>query len=200
MAAPSLPRCQHAPEYFITMLEYLGVPVSHEKTIPPSTAVEFLGLTMSPATLAFSVLEEKRLKTMSQISEFISKKSQRLHSIQKLVGKLTFLCTTFLAGRCLLPSLHAQLRGVLSADLWCIRQINNAVRNDYGTHSWKILQVKHSASQSQARPLTYFWKLMPPVLMAMELSVVMENGSVADATATGGLNRTSPSWSPIQTF
>ena len=98
--------CQQALTSFIATLEFLGFPVSHHKTVLPSTNVEFLGIVIDSASMSFSVPQDKAVKTIHWIDEFLTHCSRAVHSIQKLVGKLTFLCTTFLAGKCLLASLY----------------------------------------------------------------------------------------------
>ena len=153
--ADSNDRCKHALDCFVAMLEFLGFPVSYEKTIPPGTEVEFLGLTINSCNLSFSVPDQERLKTMTQISHFVSKSLQRVHCIQKMVGKLTFLCATFLAGRCLLASLHEQLRGVLSSEGWYWRRVTKDIRAD--------LRVWYQfLEQSQCKPFRFLYPTSEP--------------------------------------
>ena len=134
--ASSAEQCNKALQSFISMLDFIGFPVSKEKTIAPHTNVEFLGICIDSVTMSFMVPQSKAMKSISDIDEFMSHRSRRVHSIQKLVGKLTFLCTTFLAGKCLLASLYQQLQGVLSSEGWHWKRTTPGVRVDLC--AWKL--------------------------------------------------------------
>lgn len=123
-------RAHTALSYFLELLNYLGFPVSKEKTVGPSTMMEFLGLGIDSKSLSFYVPHNKREKYSQSIADFITAKYHRVHQIQKLVGKLNFLCLTFLPGRALLASLNSSLAGVLSSNGWAHRRINNNVKAD----------------------------------------------------------------------
>lgn len=125
--------CKRALDSFLDLLKFLGFPISTQKTVEPSTSVEFLGLGLNSENLSFYVPESKRIKISDDITSFLAKSSHRVHRIQKLVGKLTFLCTTFLPGKALLAGLYRNLAGILSSNGWAQRRINTAVRNDLST-------------------------------------------------------------------
>ena len=128
--APNKERCQQALDGFLATLDYLGFPVSPQKTVLPCTHIEFLGLGIDSDSLSYFVPLSKREKYLREIDNLLSKKSHRVHTIQKLVGKLTFLCTTFLPGKALLAGLYGSLSGILSSHKWAQRRINGDVRAD----------------------------------------------------------------------
>ena len=128
--ADSESKCQSSLNDFLSSLEYLGFPVSHEKTVQPCQRLEFLGLGIDASALSFYVPDSKRTKTVDMITSFLSTKRHKVHTIQKLVGNLAFLCQSLLPGKSLLGSLYEQLRGILSQDGWRIRRISSGVRDD----------------------------------------------------------------------
>lgn len=130
IVAPSEQICMDALDDVISLLAYLGFPISEHKTVKPCTHIEFLGLGLDSDTLSFFVPGSKRNKVSSEITKFLSSKVHRVNTIQKLIGKLNFLCQTFIPGKALMAGLYQSLAGVLSSKGWALRRINNAVRSD----------------------------------------------------------------------
>ena len=157
IVAKSKSRCSQALACFMDMLECCGFPISHDKTIRPHTRVEFLGLDIDSETWTFMVPDSKKLKTLASIADFVSKPTQRVRTIQQLVGKLTFLCTTFLAGRCLLASLHEQLRGVLSNEGWYRKRVTCGVKDD-------LMLWSSFLESNSGRPFHFLFPMAEPSL------------------------------------
>ena len=148
--ASSHQRCQEALSEFLSCLEYLGFPVSPQKTVLPCTHIEFLGLGIDSSHLSFFVPLSKKEKYGREITNFIAKKVHRVHSIQKLVGKLTFLCATFLPGKALLAGLYQNLSGILSSNKWAQRRLNENVRADLRV--WRSF-----LSQPEGKPFKFIF-------------------------------------------
>ena len=75
----------------------------------------------------------------------------------ELVGKLTFLCTTFLARRCLPASLHEQLRGALSSEGWYRKRVTCGVKDD-------LMLWSSFLESNSRRPYRFLFAMAEPSL------------------------------------
>ena len=84
---------------FLSICEYLGVPMAQEKTVGPATTLHFAGLTLD------SVLKEARLpvdklqKCRMLLRTFYKRRKVTLRELPSLLGLLSFTCSVIVPGR-----------------------------------------------------------------------------------------------------
>lgn len=104
--ANSQDKCHAALTNFLSMCEYLGVPIAQEKTVSPDTTLQFAGIMLD------SVLQEARLpvdklqKCCKLLCTFYKRRKVTFRELQSLLGLLNFTCSV------IVPS-HAFLRRMI---------------------------------------------------------------------------------------
>ena len=73
--------------------------MSLEKTEWASELTIFLGILLDGRNMVRSIPEEKRLKAISLLEEFSSKKKAKVRDLQKLCRYLNFICKAIVPGR-----------------------------------------------------------------------------------------------------
>jgi hypothetical protein len=98
--------------FFLSLCEYLGVPIAPEKTVGPSTILTFAGIELDTNTMEARLPGDKILKTRSILSEFLCRRKATLKEVQSLIGLLNFACTVVPPGRAFLRRLIDLTKGV----------------------------------------------------------------------------------------
>lgn len=92
-------KCHSDLNNFLSMCQFLGVPIAEEKTVGPDTSLQFAGITLD------SVLEEARLpedklnKCHTLLTSFYFCRKVTLKELQLLIGLLNFTCSVILPRR-----------------------------------------------------------------------------------------------------
>lgn len=84
---------------FQKMCEVIGVPLAPGKTEGPTQQIKFLGIELLSETMESKLPEDKRLKTLEAIHDFLPCKKVTLKQIQTLAGLLQYACLVIPAGR-----------------------------------------------------------------------------------------------------
>ena len=95
-----------------TLLEELRVGTSKDKLVPPTTRLEFLGVTFDSATMTMEILQQKMEDIKKEIGTWLLRHSARRKEVESLVGKLQFLAKCIRAGRIFLSRLINWIRGM----------------------------------------------------------------------------------------
>ena len=95
---------------FLAIMEDIGMPIAHEKTIDLTQLLPYLGLLLNLVLHLLKIPEEKRVKNIDCIDTllvaFRSRKSVTVKQIQKVVGSLNFIYSAIPAGKPFLSALH----------------------------------------------------------------------------------------------
>lgn len=91
--------CQHLLDAFLFECGKLGVPIAEEKTMGPSTCIQFLGLELDTVAMLVRIPESKVSEICEKIVLLLSMKKAQLHQIQSLIGSLNFACRAIIPGR-----------------------------------------------------------------------------------------------------
>ena len=91
--ATSHAKCLHDMKAFMTFCEQLGVPLAPDKTVGPTTALQFLGITLDTVSMEARLPEDKLAQCRSLILSFLNREKATLREIQSLVGVLSFSCS-----------------------------------------------------------------------------------------------------------
>ena len=100
--APTRDEVALALKNFQEICSIIGIPLSVEKTFPPSTVMEFMGITLDADRMEARLPDDKLLKMRQILFEFRSKSSCTLKELLSLVGLLNFACSVIRPARALL--------------------------------------------------------------------------------------------------
>ncbi|KAK3108908.1 hypothetical protein FSP39_018419 [Pinctada imbricata] len=75
---------------FVTICDFIGVPLAHEKTVGPTTKLVFLGIEIDTIEMMIRIPSEKVENLKVLIQTLLRKKSVKLKEMQSLVGSLNF--------------------------------------------------------------------------------------------------------------
>ena len=124
------PECQQSLTTFIDLCNKLGVPISTEKTILPSTSLVFLGIGINALRLELFIPPEKASTVLKELRDFLSKRTQRVKKWQSILGRLCHLSQVVTSGRIYLSGFYGSLQGILSQNSNCYRTIGAEARED----------------------------------------------------------------------
>lgn len=115
MAASSYHQCRINFAAFLSLCEYLGVPMAPEKTVGPQNIISFAGIEQDTLRMEARLPADKTEKCIFLISSFRRRKKVTLREIQSLTGLLNFACSVVVPGRAFLRRLIDLTKGVKSA-------------------------------------------------------------------------------------
>lgn len=129
LIAPSAELCQGQLDLFLLLCNYLGIPMAPEKTVGPSTTLQFAGIKLDSVLMEARLPQKKILKYCQLISGFLQCRKVTLQEIQSLTGLLNFACSVIVPGRAFLrrlidlaldvkaPHFHIRLNQQVKEDL-----------------------------------------------------------------------------------
>ena len=92
------------------LLDSLRVETSQEKLVPPTTRLEFLGITFDANTMTMEISEEKMGEIKQELNTWLLKTAAHRKEVESLVGKLQFMAKCIRAGRVFLGRLIQWIR------------------------------------------------------------------------------------------
>ena len=98
-------QCSRKLTLFLELCSYVGVPMSPDKTIGPSTVLSFAGIELDTVRSEARLPGEKILRCVSLLSDYLKRKKVTLRELQSLIGLLNFACSVVLPGRTFLRRL-----------------------------------------------------------------------------------------------
>jgi hypothetical protein len=120
----------------------LGVPLAHEKTVHPSTSIQFLGLQIDSVSQQVRVPPEKLAKAHCMLASAAVRHKITLRFMQSLIGLLNFLCHAVPPGRAFLRRLIDSTIGI-SAKHFKIR-VTSEMRKDI--HMWQTFLDEYNGA------------------------------------------------------
>ena len=115
MAAPTYHQCRIDLARFLSLCDYLGVPMAPEKTVGPSNILTFAGIELDSLRMEARLPLDKTEKCKAMVSAFLRRKKVTLREIQSLTGLLNFACSVVVPGRAFLRRLIDLTKGIKSA-------------------------------------------------------------------------------------
>ena len=138
---------------FINLCDFIGVPVSLDKTEWASTLMIFLGLLLNGVTYTISIPIEKKIKAMNLVDFAMARKKVTIKFIQRMTGTLNFLNRAIVPGRAFTRGMYDKLK---------TKDKNGKPLKDYhhvnlGTDFLRDCEIwrsflQHSDSQQLCRP------------------------------------------------
>ena len=92
------------------LLNSLRVETSKDKLIPPTTRLEFLGITFDSTSMTMEIPEDKLKEIKAELGTWLLKTKAKRREVESLIGKLQFLAKCVRAGRIFLSRLIAWIR------------------------------------------------------------------------------------------
>ena len=99
MAALSFQQCCIDLQNFLSLCQYLGVPIAPEKTVGPQNILSFAGIELDTLSMEACLPTDKIEKCKLLISSFLRRKKFTLREIQSLTGVLNFACSVVVPDR-----------------------------------------------------------------------------------------------------
>ena len=105
-------RIWQAFEALTTLLDELNVDTSSEKMVPPTTRLEFLGITFDSQHMTMEISKQKMSEIIAELNSWLLKTSARRREVELLIGKLQFLAKCIRAGWIFLSRLINWIKGM----------------------------------------------------------------------------------------
>ena len=138
MAASSYDQCCTDLKNFLSLCEYLGVPIAPEKTVGLRTTLTFAGIELDTIMFEARLPADKITKSKALLSKFLQRKKATLKEVQSLIGLLNFACSVVVPGRAFLRCLIDLTKDIRCASHF-IRLVDLSKRICvYGNHFWMI--------------------------------------------------------------
>ena len=103
-----------------SILTELGVETSEEKIVPPTTRLEFLGITFDSHKMTMEISEEKLLEIKAELNTWLHKTRAKRREVESLIGKLQFMAKCVKAGRIFLGRLIQWIRTMDRQSMYAI--------------------------------------------------------------------------------
>ena len=103
---PRSDECKVALECFTRICQQLGIPLAPEKTVGPSTVLEFLGIGLDTERMTIFLPERKRQGLIQLIQEIKQRKSATKVELLSLAGSLQHATKVIKPGRCFIRSAY----------------------------------------------------------------------------------------------
>ena len=111
--APSKDKCLSDMQAFMDLCADIGVPLAPSKTIAPTTALPFLGITLDSVRLEARLPVDKLEQCKLLLRAFSVRSKVSLRELQSLIGVLNFACSVVVPGRPFLRRLIDLTMGVV---------------------------------------------------------------------------------------
>ena len=98
--------------HFTEILQQLQVDTAPDKIVPPTTRIEFLGITLDSQTMTMEVPQDKVVDTLKELDTWLYKTTASRKEIESIVGKLQFMGMCVKPGRIFIARLLNWLRGL----------------------------------------------------------------------------------------
>ena len=102
--------CNHMMETFLSICQYIGCPISQEKTEFTTDIIVFLGVLLNGRTLTLSLPKDKVERALYLLQTYMRNKKATIHFIQRLTGTLNFLNKVITPGRTFTRRMYDKLK------------------------------------------------------------------------------------------
>ncbi len=145
MAAVSYDQCFL--RNFLSLCEYIGVPIASEKTVGPHTTLTFAGIELDTMMLEARLPADKILKAQAFLLAFSKRKKATLKEVQSLILLLNFACSVVVPGRAFLRRLIDSTVVSFVKDIYILLQYlllrSLATKTCVRTHSCPFVCLSH---------------------------------------------------------
>mgnify|MGYP002803382934 len=115
MAAASYDQCCVNLKNFLSLCQYVGIPIAPEKIVGPQTTLTFASIELDTVMFEAPLPADKIAKTQALLLSFLTRTKATLQEVQSLIGLLNFACSVVIQGRPFLQRLIDFNKGIKSA-------------------------------------------------------------------------------------
>ena len=112
LGAEEKEKIQQAFQHLNDLLNTLQVDAAPEKTIPPTTRLEFLGVTFDSEKMTIEVTQDRVQDMLTELNTWNTKTKASRKEVESLIGKLQFASKCIKPGRTFIARLIQWLRGM----------------------------------------------------------------------------------------
>ena len=112
IVAPTRSLCSSQLSCFLDLCDYLGIPMSPEKTVGPAVVLSFAGIELDTIRSEARLPSDNLLRCVDLLSAFLTRKKVTLQELQSLIGLLNFACSVVLPGQAFLRRLIDSTVGI----------------------------------------------------------------------------------------
>ena len=112
MGAELRQKIWEAYETLTQILQQLGVETSPEKLLPPTTRLEFLGITFDSESMTMEISQDRLKEIKQELSSWLLRSKAKRKEVESLIGKLQFMAKCIRAGRIFLGRLIQWIRSM----------------------------------------------------------------------------------------
>ena len=109
--APSHLECAQALEKFRLLARFINLPIADHKTSGPSTAIEFLGITLDTEKRECRLPPDKLADYSEELKSLGRKKFCTIRQLKSMAGKLSFASTVIMPGRTFIRRVYDAMCG-----------------------------------------------------------------------------------------
>ena len=110
LGAEKQTRIQPAFQHLLKILKDINVEVAQDKIIPPTTRIEFLGVTFDSEKMTIEVTQERITEMLMELNTWNAKTTATRKELESLIGKLQFASKCIKPGRTFIARLLQWLR------------------------------------------------------------------------------------------
>ena len=92
--------------------EYIGVPISQEKTVWPTTTIEFLGVILDGEKRLIRIPKDKKDRAVNMLLKMVTSRKATVHELESLAGYLNFLNKAIFPGRAFTRRMYAKFSNI----------------------------------------------------------------------------------------
>lgn len=120
--------CMEALQVFFDVCHDFGVPLAQEKTVFPTTVIEFLGITVDSERMEFRLPQQKIHKMKSMIATFLVSKKVCLKEAQSLLGLFAFAARVIPMARVFSRRFSLAIKGMVNP--YAHFRISKSIKDD----------------------------------------------------------------------
>ena len=132
---PQFELCARRLTVALDMCTYLGIPIADKKTMPPTTELPFLSITLDTARLKCCLQDDKKQDLLQLLIAMANRERCTLKELQHLLGKLNFASRTIAPGKTFTlrlydatrhvtrPYHHVQLSAACRLNMLCLKEL-----------------------------------------------------------------------------
>ena len=96
---PDLLQARNDLSSFLSVLEYLNIPVASDKLLGPTTNLVYLGITIDTVSMTISIPPEKTREMLATLPKWCSRRTCTKADLLSIIGKLNFFAIVIRSGR-----------------------------------------------------------------------------------------------------
>ena len=128
--AESSGECSVLMDTFFSISQQLGIPIAENKTVGPTTVLNFLGFTIDTEKMMVKIPQDKLVRLQNLLTDILSKKKIKLKDLESIIGLMAFCAKAIPSARAFIRRFYDLIASVKSKKPYYLVRINNEVKSD----------------------------------------------------------------------